>query len=126
DPGFSADQNLGWRKSRSRRDQVLSVHVSRKRGHVAFVPRDLSGERHVRLRGSGESWKERAVNGKRGMARLCWNFCWACGEGAAISVSYLAAGRLSNCAYWRVDGAHWLAFEDGRLRFRAPVAAVVP
>src|SRR5262249_60908027 len=95
------------------------------RGHVAFVPRDLSGERHVRLRGSGESWKERAAHGKRRMARLCRNFCWARCEGAAISVSHLAAGRLSNCAYRCVDGAHWPVVEDGRLRFRTPLASVV-
>jgi NADH:ubiquinone oxidoreductase subunit 4 (chain M) len=60
------------------------------------------------------------------LGRLCWNFCWPCGEGAAVSVSHLAAGRLSNCAYRRVDGAHWRAIENGRLRFRAPVASVVP
>src|SRR4029453_19314594 len=54
------------------------------------------------------------------------DFLRALGEGAAISLSPLAARRLSNCAYWCVDGAHWRALEDGRLRFRAPLASVVP
>src|SRR4030095_9319378 len=35
-------------------------------------------------------------------------------------------GRLSNSAYRRVHGAHWRALENGGLRFRAPVASVVP
>ncbi len=50
DPGFSADQNLGRRKSRSRRDEVFPLHISRQRRDVAFVPRDLFREGNVRLR----------------------------------------------------------------------------
>src|SRR4029434_5399232 len=110
----------------SRGDKVFPLYISRKRRHVAFVPRDLFRERHVRLRDSGESWKEWAAYGKLGLGRLCWNFRWPCGEGAAVSVSHLAAGRLSNRAYRRVDGAHWRTIENGRLRFRALVVSVVP
>src|SRR5262249_25490632 len=91
DPGFSADQNLGRRKSRSRRNQVLSLHLSWKCCHVAFVPGNLFRERHLRLRGSRESWKERLAYGKSRVARVCRNFCWARSKGAAVSVSHLAA-----------------------------------
>src|SRR5919204_1264863 len=37
DPGVSADQNLGRRKSGPRCDQVFPIHVPRQRGDVAIV-----------------------------------------------------------------------------------------
>ena len=75
---------------------------------------------------SGESWKDRLAYGKFRLARFCRNFCGACGEGSPISVSHLAAGRLSDCAYRGIDGAYRSAVKNGRLRFRASPDFVVP
>ena len=124
--GLFVDKNLGRRKPRSRRNQIFPVHISRKRIHVAFVPWDLLGQRYVRLRRSGESWEDRLALRKSRVGRVCRNFSWVCGQGAAVSVSHLAARRLPNCAYRRVDGANRCAIKNGRLRIRAPVASIVP
>src|SRR5947208_8885793 len=124
--GLFVDKNLGRRKPRSRRNQIFPVHISRKRIHVAFVPWDLLGQRYVRLRRSGESWEDRLALRKSRVGRVCRNFSWVCAQGAAVSVSHLAARRLPNCAYRRVDGADRCAVKNGRLRIRAPVASIVP
>ena len=74
-----------------------------------------------------ELGKDRACSpGNLALARLRRNLPRARGEGAALSVSHLAARRLRNRADRRLDGADRRALEDGRLRIRAPAAAALP
>ena len=40
-PGVPAHQNLGRRESRSRRDEIFPLHLSRQRRDAALVSRDL-------------------------------------------------------------------------------------
>ena len=64
--------------------------------------------------------------GQSRVAGLCGDFSRPRGESAALPISHLAAGRVRNRADRGLDGAHRCPFENGRLRFRAPVAPAFP
>ena len=126
-PAFSAHQNLGWRKSGPRRDEVFPLHVSRKRRDVAFVPRDLFRQGHVRFRALWRLLERTAC--------LTGNVAWLAFAGIflglAVKVPLFPFHTWLPDAYEtapdrRVDGAHGRALEDGRLRFRPPVASALP
>ena len=70
--------------------------------------------------------KDGLLPGKSRLARLRRNFPRARRQGAALSVSHLAAGRLRSRADRRLDGSDRRALENGRLRIRAPASAAFP
>ena len=84
-PGVPAHQNLGRRKSRSRRDEVFRLHISRQRRDAALVPRNLFRERHIRLCSTCQSCPERFAHRQHRVVRLCRNLSRPRGQSAALS-----------------------------------------
>ena len=63
-PGVPPHQNLGRRKARSRRDEVLPLHLSRQRRDAALVSRHLSRERNFRFCRARRAREDRVAPGK--------------------------------------------------------------
>src|SRR5438034_6302775 len=116
---------MGRRKSGSRCDKIFCLHVPRQRGDAALVSRYLFCKRNVRFCRSRSSWEKRSPLRKNRLVGIWRNLYWSRSKSAAISVSYLVAGRVSSRADWRVDGIDGLAFEDGSLRYHVIVANVI-
>ena len=127
DPGVPAHQNLGRRKSRPRRDEIFSLHVSRERRDAALVSRHLSslGELSI-LRARGISEKRDCFTGNIAWLAFAGIFLGLAVKVPLFPISHLAARRIRNRADRRLDGPDRCALENGRLRIRSPAAAAFP